>query len=93
MVHQGFVILTYISLGLIVGAPLLALAGDLIKHLQTKWRSRYGADLYYKTYAANQAIRTIRRRAVQELLSAEREHRELGDSGEIIESTAVEVRR
>jgi len=54
---------------------------------------RRGSRVDYQRYQAEQAIRSIRRRAIQELLTAEREHRDLVGMGEIVESTAVEVRR
>lgn len=56
-------------------------------------RSRRRSRLDYERYQAEQAIRSIKRRAVHELLATEREYRDRNGSGEIIEGTAVEVRR
>jgi hypothetical protein len=49
--------------------------------------------LDYQHYAAEQAIRDIKRRAIQELLAAERHYHKSGSDGDVIEGTAVEVRQ
>jgi hypothetical protein len=46
----------------------------------------------YDTYAAEQAIRAIKRRAIHDLLTAEYHYRG-GSTEDVIEGTAVEVER
>jgi hypothetical protein len=87
--------------GLLVALSILDLvAGAVIwlywitGRVEHVWRHlRRGSRLDYQRYQAEQALRSIKRRAIHELLTAEREHRDLGGSGEIIEGTAVEVRQ
>jgi hypothetical protein len=52
---------------------------------------RYGLD--YERFAAEQEIRSIRRRAVLDMLDAEARQRAAGDELDVIEGTAVEVGR
>jgi hypothetical protein len=78
--------------GLVAGAViwLFWIAG----WVERVWRRpRRRSRLDYERYQAEQAIRSIKRRAVHELLTAEREYRDRSGNGEIIEGTAVEVRR
>ena len=83
-----------LSLVMVIWAVVAGVLFDSYEAIRARYRQRRRRTrLTYERYAAEQAIRSIRRRAVQELLTAEREHRELGGSGEIIEGTAVEVRR
>jgi hypothetical protein len=63
----------------------------LVASLWRKLSAKAGAT--YDAYAAEQAIRAIRRRAIHELLTAEREHGYLGSNDDVIEGTAVEVER
>ena len=74
---------------LIVGAIVI-----VVSFVTGVWRrQRRDSRLDYERYQAEEAIRGIKRRAVHDLLAAERDYRDLGGSGEIIEGTAVEVRR
>lgn len=91
MFHHVMLIVFYVSIGGLVVAPLLALAGDLVKHLRARWRKRQMVDLYYERYLADQTIRALKRRGIHDLLAAEREYRDIGGSGDVIESTAVEL--
>jgi hypothetical protein len=78
--------------GLVAGAMiwLFWIAG----RVERVWRYlRRGSRLDDERYRAEEAIRSIKRRAVHELLTVEREYRDHSGSGEIIEGTAVEVRR
>jgi hypothetical protein len=92
MVHQGLLIVFYISVIVVVGAPPLALIGDFIKNLRRKRAKRQMVNLYYERYAATEAIRALKRSAIREMLEAEREYRYIGGNGEVIESTAVEIK-
>lgn len=65
------------------GAVLVA---SLRRRLSAKARAQY--DIY----AAEQAIRAIKRRAIHDLLTAEYHYGER-DTGDVIEGTAVEVER
>jgi hypothetical protein len=56
-------------------------------------QQRRRASLDYQSYAADEAIRALKRQAVHEMLEAERAHRHAYHSPDIIESTAVEVDR
>jgi hypothetical protein len=56
-------------------------------------RARRRTRLRYERYRAEQAIRDIRRQAICDLLVAERAYRYAYNDPDIIESTAVEVRR
>jgi hypothetical protein len=78
--------------GLVAGAViwLFWIAG----WIERVWRHlRRRSRLEHERYRAEQAIRGIKRQAVHELLTAEREHRDRSGNGEIIEGTAIEVRR
>jgi hypothetical protein len=73
---------------LVVGS-LLAV-GSCVKRVWQSWRRR--VRFGYEIYAAEQTIHGIRRRAIHDLLTAEREYHDVG-GGDVIEGTAVEVRR
>jgi hypothetical protein len=75
---------TFLVVGVIVGVASVVGA--------TWRRLRRNSRLDYQRYQAEEAIRAIKRRAVHEMLTAERQYRDLGGSDEIIEGTAVEVR-
>lgn len=92
MFHHVMLIVFYVSIGMVVVLPLLTLAGDLVKHLWRKRSKRQMVDLYYyERYMADQAIHELKRRGIHDLLAAERGYRDI--DGDVIEGTAVEVRR
>ncbi len=78
--------------GLVAGAAIILFW--IAVNVERVWRQvRRPSRVEYEQYRAEDAIRAIKRRAVHEMLTAAREHRDFSGSGEIIESTAVEVRR
>jgi hypothetical protein len=94
MAHQLLhdLILVLAIFGLVAGAAIILfwIAGSV----ERVWRQmRRPSRLEYEQYRAEDAIRAIKRRAVHEMLTAAREHPDFSSSGDIIESTAVEVRR
>jgi hypothetical protein len=97
MVHQAHAFLVgaleicaVYGVSILVTGTIVVAAGFVIG----VWRrQRRSSRLDYERHEAEQTIRSIKRRAIQEMLAAEREHRDLGGSGEIIEGTAVEVMR
>jgi hypothetical protein len=74
-----------------LGTGVLILIESRCQQRRTEWRRQ--ASQEYARNLAEFSIRITKRRAIQEMLTAEREHRNLGGSGEVIEGTAVEVRR
>lgn len=63
-------------------------------HVEEAWRHmRRASRLDYERYRAEEEIRNIRREAICDLLEAERAHRYAYHDPNIIESTAVEVKR
>jgi len=93
MVHVTEHILV-LSLAMAIWAVVAGALFDTYEAIRARRRQRrQRTSLTYERYAAEQAIRELKRRAVHELLTAEREHRDLGSRGEIIEGTAVEVRQ
>ncbi len=77
------------------GAGLMAFAVVSIAEYvgKIRRRARRRTRLRLEQYRAEQAIRCIRREAICDLLEAERVHRYARNDPDIIESTAVEVRR
>jgi hypothetical protein len=83
-----------LSLVMVIWAVIAGALFDAYEAIRARCRQRrQRGRLIYERYAAEQALRNIKRRAIYELLTAEREHRDLDGSGDIIEGTAVEVRR
>jgi len=76
-----------IAVGIVAG--FLFDAYEAVQQMRRHRRRRARAE--YERYAAEQAIRNTRRHAIQGMLAAEREYRDLGGSGEIIEGTAVDI--
>jgi hypothetical protein len=72
-----------------VGVAILIELRSQQRHAE--WRRR--ARQEYTHGVAEFSIRSIKRRAVREMLTAERAHHDLGHSGEVIDSTAVEIRQ
>lgn len=68
---------------------VLSVAERVDKIRRARRRTRLGLE----RYRAEQAIRSIRRQAICDLLEAERAHRCAYHDPEVIESTAVEVGR
>jgi hypothetical protein len=79
-----------VFVGFVVAIVTPVLVSDFVKKIR---RSRRESRLFYQQHRAEQDIRNIRRNAAQEMLRAEREYRHAYGDGEIIEGTAVEVRR
>ena len=70
---------------------LLLTVGSFVKRIWQNWRRKARFD--YEVYAAARDIKDIGRRAIHDLLAAEQEYRDIGGGGDVIEGTAVEVRR
>jgi len=90
MVHLVLVILSYAWIAALVGCMVLALVVDRQRRTK-RTRALRPADLAYERYAAEQAIRDIERRTIQAMLDVY--HREKRGGDEVIESTAVEVKK
>jgi hypothetical protein len=77
------------------GAGLMAFAVVSIAEYVAKIRrrARRRTRLRLEQYRAEQAIRSIRREAIYDLLKAEHAQRYARNHPDIIESTAVELRR
>ena len=96
MLHQAHAFLAgLLELGAVYGVTFLVVGVIVVvvSVVSATWRRlRRNSRLDYERYQAEEAIRAIKRRAVHEMLTAERECRDLGGSGDVIEGTAVEVR-
>lgn len=97
MIHQAHAFLVgLLELGAVYGVTFLVVGVivGVVSVVSATWRRlRRNSRLDYERYQAEEAIRAIKRRAVHEMLTAERQYRDLGGSGEVIEGTAVEVRQ
>jgi hypothetical protein len=86
----------WVALFLVCGGGGLAVVAVIwvAKSVETvRSRRRQRRSLWVERYRAEQAIRGIRRQAIRDLLVAERAQRVACHDPDVIESTAVEVRR
>lgn len=73
------------------GVGVFLIVEERRQQRRQEWRRQAGQE--YVRDLAEFSIRRTRRRAIQEMLAAEREYHDVGGSGDVIEGTAVEVRR
>ena len=95
MVHQlmNGLLEAFSIFGLVAGAVILLFW--VAERVERVWlHLRRPSRLDYERYRAEEALRSIKRRAVYELLTAEHTHRDqIEHYADVIEGTAVEVRR
>lgn len=76
--------------GVLLVCCVFAVCATLDALQQRRLERSYRRDTRLKVYEARFAIRDIRKRAIREMLKAEREYREVAGYGEVIEGTAIE---
>jgi hypothetical protein len=86
-------IIAYVALAVVVGCLVLGFALEWRDSTERTRAPRQRADLDYARYAAEQAIREAERRAIRDILAVERQYRDMEADNDVIEGTAVEVRR
>jgi hypothetical protein len=93
MAHRVLDILAWAYMGGAGVGFLLYFLLRLSEPFELWWRGRREARVDYARYTATRDIRDIRRRAIHDLLAAERQYHEVGSRDDVIESTAVEIKR
>jgi hypothetical protein len=93
MAHQVLGILGWAYMGVVGVGFLLYLLLEIVGRIENKLLLLREARVDYARYAATRDIRGIRRRAIHDLLAAERGYHDTRGSGDVIDSTAVEVGR
>ena len=86
-------ILAWAYMGVVGVGLLLYFLVWLSEPFELWWKARREARVDYARYAATRDIRDIRRRAIHDLLEAERQYHGVGSRDDVIESTAVEIKR
>lgn len=92
MTHQVLGILGWAYMGVVGVGFLLYFLLRLSEPFELWWRARREARVDYAQYAATRDIRDIRRRAIYDLLEAERQYHDIGSRDDVIDSTAVELK-
>jgi hypothetical protein len=88
MAHQVLVILGWAYMGIVGVGLLLYFLLRLAEPFELWWRARREARPDYARYAVARDIRDIRRRAIHDLLTAEREYH---GGGDVIDGTCSEI--
>jgi hypothetical protein len=87
-------LLVGLGAGLVVFGLLFLLVVSVVELVgNARRRVCHGRRLRLEQYRAEQALHSIRREAIRDMLEAERGHRYAHNDPDIIEGTAVEVRR